>query len=233
MSKDIQEVMSELDKWVSRHGNGQYLHSYNQLKVSIVSPIEETIGQIFEEPGIQQVREEIKEFASVILSKGLANCVLEVGLGRFASTHFLWRQIFNKVVTIEQYFERVRDFGRRMKEYYGEWVIDDGKSFFIDGSSHDPKVVMYTYKILQDGIDVLFLDGDHTYQGVLADWLLYNPLVKPGGIVAFHDSVLPWSTDVPLFLKQLETGKLDGKKREFQHIMKSNICGIGYYTQGE
>jgi predicted O-methyltransferase YrrM len=37
--------------------------------------------------------------------------------------------------------------------------------------------------------DFLFIDGDHTYQGVKQDFQMYSPLVKKGGIVAFHDIV--------------------------------------------
>lgn len=36
--------------------------------------------------------------------------------------------------------------------------------------------------------DFLFIDGDHSYQGVRADWLTWSPLVRPGGLVAFHDT---------------------------------------------
>ncbi len=36
-------------------------------------------------------------------------------------------------------------------------------------------------------IDLLFIDGDHTYQGVVQDIEDWTPRVKPGGIVAFHD----------------------------------------------
>ena len=39
-------------------------------------------------------------------------------------------------------------------------------------------------------LDVLFIDGDHTYEGVRADWELYSPMVKKGGIVGFHDLIL-------------------------------------------
>jgi predicted O-methyltransferase YrrM len=38
-------------------------------------------------------------------------------------------------------------------------------------------------------VDFLFIDGDHRYEGVLADWRDYAPLVRPGGLVAFHDIV--------------------------------------------
>jgi predicted O-methyltransferase YrrM len=37
--------------------------------------------------------------------------------------------------------------------------------------------------------DLIFIDGDHTFSGVLGDWNRYMPLVKKGGIVAFHDIV--------------------------------------------
>lgn len=38
-------------------------------------------------------------------------------------------------------------------------------------------------------LDVLFIDGDHSDASVRRDFELYAPLVRPGGIVAFHDIV--------------------------------------------
>src|SRR5205823_9002003 len=40
----------------------------------------------------------------------------------------------------------------------------------------------------QSRIDLLFLDGDHSYDGVKRDWDLFVPYVKPFGIVVFHDT---------------------------------------------
>jgi predicted O-methyltransferase YrrM len=37
-------------------------------------------------------------------------------------------------------------------------------------------------------IDLLFIDGDHSYEGVRHDWDLFVPYVKPFGIVVFHDT---------------------------------------------
>lgn len=37
-------------------------------------------------------------------------------------------------------------------------------------------------------IDFIFIDGDHSEVGLLADWRAWSPLVEPGGIVALHDS---------------------------------------------
>lgn len=36
-------------------------------------------------------------------------------------------------------------------------------------------------------VDFLFIDGDHSYAGVRRDFEMYAPLVRSGGIVAFHD----------------------------------------------
>ena len=36
-------------------------------------------------------------------------------------------------------------------------------------------------------IDFLFIDGDHTYNGVRKDYEMYSSLVRPGGIIGFHD----------------------------------------------
>ncbi|OHX37135.1 hypothetical protein BJL95_20905 [Methylomonas sp. LWB] len=36
-------------------------------------------------------------------------------------------------------------------------------------------------------LDVLFIDGDHSYEGVKADWEAYKHFLMPGSIVIFHD----------------------------------------------
>lgn len=38
------------------------------------------------------------------------------------------------------------------------------------------------------GIDLLFIDGDHSYDGCRADWDGFSPLVNPGGVVVIHDT---------------------------------------------
>lgn len=38
-------------------------------------------------------------------------------------------------------------------------------------------------------IDILFIDGDHSYEGAKRDWDLFSPFVKPFGSVVFHDTL--------------------------------------------
>jgi cephalosporin hydroxylase len=56
----------------------------------------------------------------------------------------------------------------------------------IRGDSHSEEIAARVRQITQS-LDVLFIDGDHTYEGVKLDFLSYSPLVRPGGIIAFHD----------------------------------------------
>ena len=36
-------------------------------------------------------------------------------------------------------------------------------------------------------VDLLFIDGDHTYLGAKQDYEMYSPLVQKGGLIIFHD----------------------------------------------
>ena len=61
-------------------------------------------------------------------------------------------------------------------------------------------------------IDMIFIDGDHTYEGVKADWDLYTPHMSQFGYVVFHDTIWDirpdprWQRDdmgVPRFVEEL------------------------------
>jgi len=36
-------------------------------------------------------------------------------------------------------------------------------------------------------IDILWIDGDHSLQGIRDDWEYWEPFVKPGGLILLHD----------------------------------------------
>jgi predicted O-methyltransferase YrrM len=38
------------------------------------------------------------------------------------------------------------------------------------------------------GADFVFIDGDHTFEGIRTDWEAWSELVAPGGVVCLHDS---------------------------------------------
>lgn len=91
-------------------------------------------------------------------------------------------------------------------------------------------------------LDFLFIDGDHSYQGVKADYEMYSPLVRPGGIVAFHDIVPDFMTrfgeeslsdvgDVPRYWSELKSTV--GEWKEFVEDPAQDGYGIGMIRVGE
>lgn len=72
-----------------------------------------------------------------------------------------------------------------------DWAPDGVGLHILQEDSHDPATVKLVEDIASNGLDFLFIDGDHTYKGARSDWEMYGPLVRPGGIVAFHDLITP------------------------------------------
>jgi predicted O-methyltransferase YrrM len=49
-------------------------------------------------------------------------------------------------------------------------------------------------------IDLLFIDGDHSYEGAKADWESYKHLLKDGSTVVFHD--IGWAEGVQRVVRE-------------------------------
>lgn len=80
-------------------------------------------------------------------------------------------------------------------------------------------------------VDFLFIDGDHSYEGVRRDFELYSALVADGGLVAFHDIVQTRPGghgdpgDVPAFWSEVRNHR--GVVAEFVEDWQWGSCGIG------
>jgi predicted O-methyltransferase YrrM len=65
----------------------------------------------------------------------------------------------------------------------------------IAGDSHEAAVYSHVASLLGgDQLDFLFIDGDHSYAGVKADFEIYCGFVRPGGLIGFHDIVPDYKT---------------------------------------
>lgn len=90
-------------------------------------------------------------------------------------------------------------------------------------NSHGDESICLTKEFFKgETVDFIFIDGDHTYEGVEADFNAYSPLIRPGGRVAFHDLKAPIGSRV-------EVGKLWKELRksyEGQEFIKEWGIGI-------
>jgi precorrin-6B methylase 2 len=98
----------------------------------------------------------------------------------------------------------------------------------VHGSSHDPKVRQRA-RLLNDGepFDFVFIDGDHSYDGVREDW---NWSRFEGRMVAFHD--ICSTHTCPGVVKWWDEFSADAKQgwerwREFTFERKLGRNGIG------
>jgi predicted O-methyltransferase YrrM len=121
--------------------------------------------------------------------------ILEIGT-KYGGTFYLWNSINWDGLNISI---DVSDGGihggisEKEMDDRDEWFKTKFKNCkFIRGNSHSTAtqaelLSLSGSKTTKPFIDFLFIDGDHSYNGVKLDWIDYSPFVRKGGIVAFHD----------------------------------------------
>lgn len=78
-------------------------------------------------------------------------------------------------------------------------------------------------KIWSKPIDILHIDGLHTYDAVKNDFQCWSPFVKEDGIILFHDVAVPYY-QIKDFFRELT----DGYRLYFTHS-----AGLGIYTKNK
>jgi hypothetical protein len=104
----------------------------------------------------------------------------------------------------------------------------------IKGDSSDPETLKMLGSLLDArGIDVLFIDGDHSYEAVKRDYEIYAPLARH--IVAFHD-IRSIAGPGRLF-EEIIDGSNSDRKTTFLRVECWNThtyrYGIGVIIKGE
>jgi len=119
--------------------------------------------------------------------------VLEIG-SLFGGTLWYWSHLPSieilVAVDLPSDWEQVADDVREAREHWSDWVTPRVPVFVnLSADSHAAETLTTVTDILAGShFDFAFIDGDHTYEGVRADWLAWSTLVRPGGVVAFHDT---------------------------------------------
>lgn len=135
-----------------------------------------------------QLRTELEQFIKFIDGED-PKTVLEIGTLRGGSLYCWIKGLSHvkKVVSVD--YPSYRPLIRNRKKNIWRNFSKEVDLNVVWGNSHHPNTYENTANLIDDGVDFLFIDGDHTYEGVKNDFEMYSPLVVDGGIVAFHDII--------------------------------------------
>lgn len=157
---------------------------------------------------------------------------MEIGLGS-GGTLALWAQLSPAKATIigvdltlpegiEEYIRIKMKAGQNLQ--------------LLQGNSHSSETKEQALDVLGNNrLDFLFIDGDHSYEGVKQDFEDYSPLVRPGGIVALHDIVPDYSVRFGVKTERYAGGVSEFWREisshfphyEFIESIGQDGCGIG------
>ena len=140
--------------------------------------------------------------------------VVEIGTAK-GGTLYLWSRLAQPggtVISIDKPGEpgSVRPVMRSVYRSFGK--KRGVKVITLDCDSHSPQTHAELEQLLQgQPIDFLFIDGDHSYEGVKSDFHDYRRLMAPNGVVAMHDVAHAMFAfiEVPRFWNELAAESLD------------------------
>jgi predicted O-methyltransferase YrrM len=140
-----------------------------------------------------QIRAEIEQ-AMREVEKIKPRAILEIGTAR-GGTFFLFSRAASAnalLVSLDLPAARWGGGYSNWKTWFFRRLLLPGQSaYFVRADSHSPIALERVKQVLCGrAFDLLYIDGDHSYEGVKADFNMYSGLVRPGGLIMFHDIAL-------------------------------------------
>lgn len=179
---------------------------------------------------LYQKKNEIIEFIK-LYSRSKPKIILEIGTYDGGTLFFLSKFASPDATIITMDLPLVRDgagYTPTKIPFYKSFKSQNQKIYFIRDNSRSISTIEKVKKIINEKkIDVLFIDGDHSYEGVKKDFENYSPFVKKGGLIAFHDIVyhpLELNCKVYIFWNEI---KENYEYQEFISETHEKWAGIG------
>lgn len=174
-----------------------------------------------------QLRDELKELAHLVAAQS-PNVVMEIGTAQ-GGTLYTWSKFLetpSKYISLDIPGRSFSGkFNKRRQDYFDRFDSQVETDFVWQNSHLDD-----TFQTVRDGVlnaeeevDFLFIDGDHTYEGVKQDFEMYKKLVSDDGIIAFHDIV--YHPDDPEFVNERRS-ESDAEPRHLQWTEGHPECDV-------
>lgn len=138
-----------------------------------------------------QVPEELMALGET-LEQLAPQCILEIGTGQ-GGTLFFFARIASrraKIISIDLPDNRSGGYSLQRQWVYERFRRRGQQLRLLRGDSHLPWIMKHLKGLLGgQAVDFLFIDGDRRLAGVKQDFEVFGPLVRKGGMIAFHDIV--------------------------------------------
>jgi predicted O-methyltransferase YrrM len=137
-----------------------------------------------------QIKEEFVELLKIFQELN-PKYILEIGTAN-GGTLFCFCKLAQDDATIISIDLPEGPFGGGYQEWkmpiYQAFAKETQKLYLLRKDSHRQETLEEVKKILNGKeLDFLFIDGDHSYEGVKKDFEMYSPLVRKGGTIVFYD----------------------------------------------
>jgi predicted O-methyltransferase YrrM len=156
----------------------------NQIKEYILSQGSDSLyhfGGAYE-GGIhlQQDPDEISEILNFILNKKEIDSMLEIGSAAGANA-----KVFYEILKLNELF--IIDDNQHGKHLFRKENLKDKNYKEYIGNSQTIEAVNWLSSF-QKKFDIIYVDGDHSYEGVKKDVENYLQFLKDDGFIIFHDT---------------------------------------------
>jgi predicted O-methyltransferase YrrM len=139
-----------------------------------------------------QVPSELRALAEIV-SNLCPERAMEIGTAA-GGTLFLLCKLASSTATIVSIDLPGGKFGGGFRPWrgwaYRKFARREQQLYLLPGDSHSRDMLARVKTVFgEHALDYLFIDGDHTYEGVKKDLECYAPMVRRGGVIVLHDIV--------------------------------------------
>lgn len=136
-----------------------------------------------------QVRSELRRFVEMVAERK-PQTIMEIGTCYGGTLFPIARVSASDATIISLDFpsgDSGGDYSRLHRRILRRLPLSSQRLHIVWADSHSQKTGEQIRQLVDRPLDLLFIDGDHSYEGVRQDFEMYAPLVRPGGLIAFHD----------------------------------------------
>lgn len=218
-----------------------YYRSRRQLRKAMKNEsdsLERILDTVFDvEPGVGyyevstlQLREELRGLAEIVADNE-PEVVMEIGTAQ-GGTLYTWSRYLDSPELYISIDIPGRSFHKNFypyrQKYFDSFDLNTETAFVWQNSHLDETFNSVSEEIIERNMDVdfLFIDGDHSYEGVKQDFEKYKELVSDNGIIALHDIV--YHPDDPEVVEQRREDS-DAKEQHLRWNKGHQDCEVHEY----